>query len=54
MHLLSSKVFANFRRNLAIGHLVNGFDGKDVFFKSFALKAFFQLAFCFAGAKYLY
>jgi len=44
-------VLSNLRCDLAIGHLVHGFDGKDVCFKSFVLKTFFQLTFGLAGAK---
>jgi hypothetical protein len=31
-------VFPNFRSNLVIGHSVNGFDRKDVFFHPIVLK----------------
>src|SRR4030067_1811902 len=52
-HLLFGKAFANFRRNLAIGHLVNGFNTNDAPTKLFTLKAFFEFAFGLAWAKCL-
>jgi len=44
-------VLPSLRCDLAIRHLVHGFNGKDVCFESFVLKTFFQLAFGLAGAK---
>src|SRR5580698_2874363 len=45
------KVFPDLRYDLAIGHLVDGFDGNDVFAKVVSLKPFFQLALGLAGSK---
>ena len=43
----------DFGCDLAICHLVCGFDGKDLSFDLFVLKACFQFTFCFTRAKYL-
>src|SRR3972149_9975935 len=50
-HTFSQKMFPNFLCDLPIGHLVYGFNGKDVCFESFMLNTFFQLAFCLARTK---
>ncbi len=47
------KMLPNFRCDLAIGHLVHGFNRKDMTLESFMLKTLFQLAFCLTRAKYL-
>jgi hypothetical protein len=40
-------------RDLAIGHLVHGFNRKDMTFESFVLKTLFKLTFGLAGTNYL-
>jgi len=38
---LGWKTLSNFGRDLAIGHLIRGFNRKDMTFESFVLKTFF-------------
>ena len=52
-HNLGWKTLSNFCCNLGTGHLVNGFNGKDMPFDPFVLKTFFQLGFGLTRAKYL-
>jgi hypothetical protein len=40
------KTLPNFDDNLAISHLVHGFNDKDVCFESFVIDTLFQLAYC--------
>jgi hypothetical protein len=45
------KVFANLSRNLAVGHLVDGFNGDDVSTELVSLEALFQFALGLPGTK---
>jgi len=49
---ISSKVPSNFRRNLAIRHLVNRFNTYDASAKVDTFKTFLQFALCFTRTEY--
>ena len=53
LRLFFLKALANFRRDLAIGHLINGFNPNDAPTKIFIPKTFFEFTFRLAWAKYL-
>jgi hypothetical protein len=46
------KTLSNFCRNLAIGHLVNGFNTNDASTESFTRKTFFELSLCLTRTEY--
>src|SRR5512142_1522888 len=51
--LFRRKMLPNFRRDLAIGHLIHSLYGKDARFEPFMAYTFSQLAFCLARPENL-
>lgn len=45
------EVFADFRGDLAVGHLIDGFHGDDVSTELVSLQTLLELAFGFTGAE---